>query len=311
MNLPVHYDYMNAYNASHSPSTVHVRNTGLSRYFARYLIQKAFSVFKWDMPSNWDRDYFLYTLYTFGYISVINTDKFGVIPQQCGLTGYNVFYRPALAYVQNPLLSFRNDLLIGRDCELVKLQPDYGGIWDKVSYYADVMAVCAEAVGVNMMNSKTSYVFAAENKAAAESFKGIFDRIASGELAVVFDKNLLDKTTGKPSWQMFEQNVGGNYIADKLLSDMRKIEDMFATDIGLPNANTEKRERMIVDEVNANNVETHAVADLWLETLKDGCERVNAMFGAAMDKQLSVDWRYKTDVSDNVVDNKVNGGDEQ
>ena len=60
---------------------------------------------------------------------------------------------------------------------------------------------------------------------------------------------------------------------------MRKIEAQFDTDIGIPNANTDKKERLITDEVNSNNVETQALLDLWTESLTDGAEEANRMFG--------------------------------
>ena len=76
---PFLYDYINVANSVISPSTVHCKNTGLQRYFARYLIQKAISVFKWKMPESWAQNYVLYSLYTWGYVAIVNTDKFGVI----------------------------------------------------------------------------------------------------------------------------------------------------------------------------------------------------------------------------------------
>ena len=60
---PFFYDYVNQQTSAFTPSTVHVSNTGLSNFFRRYLLQKAFSVFKWTMPETWSRDYFLYCLY--------------------------------------------------------------------------------------------------------------------------------------------------------------------------------------------------------------------------------------------------------
>lgn len=45
---------------------------------------------------------------------------------------------------------------------------------------------------------------------------------------------------------------------------------MFDTDIGIPNANTDKRERLITDEVNSNNAETLSKCALWL----DQCQKV-------------------------------------
>lgn len=283
---PFFYDHANAMVSQVTPNTVHVKNVGLTRFFQRYLLQKAISVFKWKLPENWSRDYFLYVLYCWGFIAIVNTDKFGVIPQGCGLKGYNVFYQPRSAIIQNPLLSGTLEPVIGKQCTLLKLQPDYGGIMDLVSFYAQEMALASEAIDVNLLNSKLSYVFTASNKNAAESLKKLYDRIASGEPAVVIDKNLYNDD-GSVSWEAFQQNVGQNYIASDLLSDMRKIEAEFDTKIGIPNANTDKKERLITDEVNANNLETRNLPELWLESLQQGCKEANAMFGI----NISVDWR--------------------
>jgi hypothetical protein len=132
-------------------------------------------------------------------------------------------------------------------------------------------------------------VFPAKDKAMAESYKKMFDKVASGEPGVFVDKNLMDDT-GKPTWNPFSQNLEQNYITDKILSDMRKIEAMFDTDIGIPSANTDKRERLITDEVNANNVETASKCELWLETIKAGIEKTMQLFP---DVKISVDWRVK------------------
>ena len=285
--IPAQYDYINLSNAAQSPSTVHCRNTALSYYFRRYLLQKAMSIFKWKLPEHWSKDYFLYVLYCWGYLAVVNTDKFGVIPQACGLTGYNVFYQPTHALITNPLLTGTLQPQIGKQCTIIKLQPDYGGIMDIVGYYADMLALCSESVGMNLLNTHLAYVFTAGNKAAAESFKKMFDRIASGEPCVVYDKNLkLDD--GSKAWEAFQQNLHEVYIASDVLSDMRKIESMFDTDIGIPNANTDKRERLVTDEVNANNVETASKCALWLEQLQESVKKTNDMFGL----DISVDWRF-------------------
>ena len=290
---PYMYDYINAEVSQHSPSTVHTKNTELQRFFARYLLQKAMSVFKWDLPETWDRDYFLYVLYGIGYIAVLNTDKYGVIPQQCGLDGYNIFYQPKRALVTNPLLRGLRSLDIGTQCTLIKLQPDYGSVMDLVGFYADMMALTAETAGVNLVNSRLSYVFFGKNKNTAESQKKLFDRVASGEPATFVDTALYDVQSGNPSWIPFQQNVGQNYIAGDALADLRKWEMMFDTDVGIPNANTDKKERLISDEVNANNVEVTSKADLWLDQLQKSFAQTSKMF----DIKLGVEWRNKPQVS--------------
>lgn len=294
--IPVGYGDINLYNAQFSPSTVHVKNTALQRYFRKYLLQKAISVFKWTLPEEWDEDYFKYTLYGLGYIAVLNTRSFGVICQGGALGGYNLYYRPSYIMITNPLLRGTITANINTDCAIIKLQPDYSSIMDIVGYYADQLALAAEALGMNLVNVKTGVVFGAKNKAQAESYKKMYDRLGDGNPAIVIDKDLLDDT-GKPTWSPFVQNMKEQYISSDILSDMRKIEAMFDTDIGIPNANTDKKERLVTDEVNANNVETATRCELWLDSIRKGIEQANNMYGL----KITVDWRVnpKTEIEDN------------
>lgn len=289
-NPPFDYQTQNLYNANRSPSTVHVKNTRLRRYFRKYLFQKAISVFEWELPEEWDRDYFLYTLYGLGYIAVIDTPQYGVICQGGALGGYNLYYRPSYIIITNPLIRGTITANLNTDCALIKLQPDYSSIMDIVGYYADQMALASESLGINLLNVKTGTVFGADSKAKAESYKKMYDTLSDGNPAVVIDKKLLDDQ-GKPTWFPFTQHVKESYVVTDILSDMRKIEAMFDTDIGIPNANTDKRERLITDEVNANNVETASRCELWLETLRKGIDKANEKYKL----KLKVDWRVKPD----------------
>lgn len=285
-NLPALADYMVADNAQ-ALNMLAPENYNLVWYFKRYLMQKAISRFEWVMPDRWSRAFFLYVLYCFGRLAIVNTDRYGVIPQPCGLWGYNIYYQPTNAIITNPLLTGILQPRIDVECVLVRLQPDYGGILDLVTYYANLMAQAAEALGVNMANSKTAIAFFTDKKAAAEAYKKAYDAAVNGQPMIVMDKALQMDEQGRKPWEVFFPDVKGNYIADQLLEALRRIEAMFDTDIGIPNANTDKRERLITDEVNANNVETYSKCSLWLETLQESCRKVRDMFGV----ELSVDWR--------------------
>ena len=295
-DIPMGYGEINLYNADFSPSTVHCKNTYLQRYFRKYLLQKAISVFKWKLPDEWDEDYFKYVLYGIGYIAVLETRSFGVICQGGALGGYNLYYKPSYIMITNPLLKETITANIDIDCAIIKLQPDYSSIMDIVGYYADQLALSAEALGMNMVNVKSGVVFGAKDKTQAQSYKKMFDKMQDGDPAVFIDKQLLDDA-GKPNWYPFVQNMKEQYIADSILSDMRKIEAMFDTDIGIPNANTDKKERLVTDEINANNVETATRCELWLDSIRKGIDKANAMYNLS----LSVDWRVnpKTEIADN------------
>ena len=273
----------------------HNINNETAQYFAQYLLQDLFSVFKWNLPAEWNKDYFLYNLYLRGYVGVINTPVYGTIVQAGSLDGRDLYYQPKYFRVTNPAITGDIVRTVGTNCTIIKLQQNYRSVCDLLKFYITKLSLMAEAIDMNIVNSKLAYVFSVDNNAASESFRKMFDKINSGEPAVYVDKNLFNDD-GTPRWNVFTNNLAQNYITPDLLSDMRKIREMFLTEIGIPNANTDKRERLIDSEVNANNVETRSLADLWLENLKECCTRANEMFNI----NISVDWRNDNESS---VDN--------
>lgn len=288
--IPVYYDYQNLYDSQFRPFGMHARNTGLSLFFDRYLFQKLFSVFDFTIPDGWDPDYFRYTLFVMGYTIVFNTDRFGVINNHGALYGRNVYYRPTRALVTNPALRGSSvQLEIGSNCQLIKMAPDYRGAYDVVSTFSDLMAEILEGMATNMINTKLAYVFASDNKAAAESFKTLFSDIASGQPAVFVDKKLFDQD-GNPQWVLFNQNLKNTFLGNDLLTFMAGIESMFLSFIGIDNVNYEKKERLTNDEINANNQNTKAIARVWLESMQQSMKKVNDMFGTNCSVKLSEDY---------------------
>lgn len=289
MNKPPFYaEFENAIASAVNPSGVTVSNTKTACFFRRYLLMKAMSVFEWTLPKSWSEEYFLYTLYGRGHIGIVKTDKFGVICQGGTPGGINVFYQPNKYIIANPLIKGGLSPIIDKECVVFKLAPDWGGILDLVALYGDYMALAAEACGVNLINSHLAYIFLAENKSVAESFKKLYDDIASGKPASVVD-NKLTNNNGELAVTMLQQNLKQNFISLELLETWRNLENMFATAIGIPNANTDKKERMIVDEVNANNVETMCTVDMWFTLWKKSCVKVKEMFKIDIDVKWRVD----------------------
>lgn len=288
MNVPFTYDYINAVEGQRIPAFMHINNTAIARMFKRYLMQDAISVFQFSFPENWDADYFRYVLLGWGYLAVIKTDLFGVIPQQCTLTGYNVFYRPNKCNIANPLLEQRT-LSIGKDCAIIKLMPDYGNIADIVDTYGDMMALAYETASINILNSRVSFVFNAGTKTEADTYKALYDSIASGSPSVVYRKNKTGVTVAP--WETFQQNVGNNYIAGDIMETLRTIRDQFLTEIGIPNLSTRKKERVNLMQADKNTVETVCKSHIWLQEIKKGIDNAVEMF-PELDGKLSVKLRY-------------------
>lgn len=291
-SVPFNYETVNWYTGnSPQPSELHLLHNQSSVLFQRLLLQDAMSVFKWNVPESWELNYMLYTLYCNGYVAIINTDRFGVIPQHCGLFGRGVFYQPTHVTIANPLLNGIVRPQIGKECTLIRLQPDYRGVIDLVNSYAGHMALAYQTLTTNLVNSKLSYVFGVTTPQQQQSFKKMMDKINEGESAVFVDKSLFN-ADGSTNWQTFTADLKHNFIAPQLLEIISNLRDKFAMEIGIPNANNPKKERMIVDEVNANNVATYSKCSQWLDSLKKGCEQANEMFKLS----LSVDWRVKPEL---------------
>ena len=299
MNKSFEYDFINRYNAKIRPSTAHSQDNATAWYFRKYLLQKILSVYEFEgIPETWSKDYFLYTLFVWGFVAIVETDKFGVIPQHCSLYGYDVFYRPTNVNIANPLLRGILTPRIGVECEIVKMQPDYGSCFDIISYYADLLALASESLAVNIVNSKLAYVFACDNKTVAESFKKMYDKLNGGDPAVFADSKLFDES-GEPLWTTFQNNLKQNYVAGEMLDDMLKIDARFCTEIGIPNVNLAKASGVTDNEVEANNIDTKSKASLWLDTISYGLIKVNDMF----DLNLSVKFRFERGVENVAFDN--------
>ena len=290
-NAPYDYKFINLFNAFRNPSAIHTKNTALFNYYARYLFQKILSVYEFNnLPETWSDNYFKYILFGYGYLAVFDSKKYGVIPQQCTLSDtHTIFYQPNEVLIANPVLNSLR-LKIGKECELIKLQPDYNSVMDIVCTYADLLAVAMETANINLMNSKASFIFIAENKNTAESFKKLYDELSGGKPFSIVDKNMLNEN-GEKTWDFFIQNVGQNYITDRILNDMKTIEDQFNTKIGIPNANTQKRERLITSEVLANDIDTKALVNVWLDTMRNDIMKVNKKYNL----NIQVNYRYEKD----------------
>ena len=292
--LPVSYEKENRYNSNFHPSEIHAEKTGLTRYFEKYLLQKAISVFKFTLPEEWSYTYFLYGLFCGGYAVITNTKQFGIVaqcPPNARLYGMDLYYQPTNAIITNHLLPDINTPKLHSECEIIKLQPDYSGIMDIVSYYAELMAVASQTASVNIANSKLSYIIAVDNKSSAETFKKVTDEILSGKPAVVTGKKLFN-ADGRPLWETFAQNLQSNFIAPELFECIASLDADFCTEVGVPNVNIAKASGVSDAEVMSNNVDTYSKASLWLESMKSDIEKVKKLY-PELEGKLDVEFRWK------------------
>lgn len=248
-----------------------VANTS-SMYYRDYLLKKVLSRFEFDgIPSYWDLDYFLEVLFLEGKVCITDTGV-GVIPLKCGTTGIGVFEQPTEVIIANPVLgNMRRTIDV--DCALIKLQYNYQGCGWMINRYATLLAMCDSSISVNLMNSKVAYVFKAASKAQAATLETMYDQVSCGKPATFVGEN-----GALNNENFFTFPVKENFVANDIQLLKRKIVDEFLTDIGINNANTDKKERLITDEVNANNNEVNANIQHWYDNISDGIKRANTMY---------------------------------
>lgn len=260
------------YMLSEEPNDVDGVFNSSTMFWKDYLYRLIFGAFDFNnIPDTWDKDYMLNHLFRDGMFTITDTEM-GVIPLSCGAFGLNVFDRPSNVNIANHLLG-NLQRTIGIDCALVRLQYNYFGIDRQVQRASTMLAMCDSAIAVNLMNSKVAFIGFADDKTQAATMQKMYDMISAGKPAVFVKRSQIQKS------DIFYNRVKENFVADEVQITQRKIIDQFLTSIGINNANTDKKERMIRAEAESNDVEVQASVEHWLETVNTGLETANKLYG--------------------------------
>lgn len=302
MMEPLSFEAINIYNGTRSP-TGEVKFDLTTAYYFRALFERAMSVFKWDLPEEWNRQYFINVLFGMGYIGIVRTREYGIIPQISTLTGYGLYLQPTRLLVAQPLVNFEG--VIGEDCEVIKLTPYYKGITDIVDHYADLLSTACTSLHMAIYNSRLAWVAAAKNKSAAETLKVILEKVSSGEPAIVIDKLLKDDSLDGKNEPIFSEmfDASKSYVVSNILEDMRTIITDFDREIGIPVVD-DKKERRIESEVASLTSDAGCRVDTWETCLDESVKRVNKLFGLSISferKEVEINEPYSPTDADRDV----------
>lgn len=289
---PLNYGQINTAAGLNKPSSVKSYNNKTFEFWERSLFQRACSVLEFDLPEEWQgsiKDFFYYCLFRYGKIAISENAEFGLFFQPCTLNGFNFYYQPVEALISNPRLNAR--LTIGQDCEILKLTPDYEGIWDIIEYYAEKLSILDNAINMSLINNKYAFFMGAKNKPAAEAIKKMFDKVNAGEPAVIFDTKLMNDPTDKGEpWQFLERkNLKESYLTSDQLMDFQTLLNNFDTEIGIPVLPYQKKERMVTSEAESKIIDATSRSIVWLETLNSCIRVINNHY---KNLNLSVKLRY-------------------
>lgn len=302
--VPLNYNQINNIEGHLQPSMLKYCNSVTFAYWQRSLFQRAISTIDFKgLPENWEgsvMDFFYWCIFAYGYVGVFDSDEFGLSFQPGGLYGFDFYYQPTEFIVANPKLSKR--FKIHEETEIIKLTPDYRGIWDIICYYAMLLSALDSGITSSIVNNKFAFLMGAKNKAAAESLKKIFDKIASGEPAVVFDNNLLplDPQSKEEPWSFLDRpNLKQSYLTTDQLMDRQTLLSAFDAEIGIKSLPYNKKERLVTAEAESREQDSTARLMVWKNTLDSSLKLVNNMFNTNITAELN----YKEGGSLNGEDN--------
>lgn len=300
MYLPLNYEQINNMAGHYMPSQVKPYNNQQFNLWQRALFQRATSTIILGLPKEWMEHLTLMTwcLFAYGYAGMGNLNGIGNWFNPGTLSGYSFWYEPTKFILTNPAIDKSQELEIGKDCQILKLTPDYMGIFDVITYYAEKLASLDVAINTAIINTKFAYVVGAKNKAAAEVLKKLFDKVNSGEPAVFFDAKLANDHSdatqkSEEPWQaLFRDNLKQSYIITDLLRDFQTVINDFDTEVGIPTIPYEKKERMVVSEANSKVIDAQSRSITWFEELKRTAEICNDFMGFKPGDNITVKLRY-------------------
>lgn len=286
--VPLNYQTLNSLAGRYSPSMVKAYNNATYAYWERSLFQRAVSRIRTTLPEEWEgtrRDFLLYCLLKIGFVFVSKNDTLGYWFNPGSLYGIDFYYQPTEFVLANPNankvgLGKGTRFKLHKDGELLKFMPDYMGIFDIISYYAEKLSALDCAINTSIINTKFSFILAGKNKATVEALKKIFDKINKGEPAVFTDKALMsDPQTQETPFQMLDiQKVKDNYITDKQLIDLQTIINAFDAEIGINTVPYQKAERFVSAEANSRQDDSQARIITAIECLKSSIKDIKKLY---------------------------------
>lgn len=144
--------------------------------------------------------------------------------------------------------------------------------------FAYRLANAERTIDTNVNNQKFPLVIITDDKQKL-SMKSMYQKVATNE-PVIFGVKGLDLDSIKTL------DTSAPYVADKLQDYKHQIWNEVMNFLGINNANTDKRERLISDEVNANNEQIMFSVHTMLKTREEACEQINKMFGLNVSVKL-------------------------
>lgn len=253
------------------------------RYWCRSFFQRLSVLFDFEkLPENWDKDAFKAGLYGLGFLCGFYSNTYGLVIQPATVTGFGLQYQPTHAIVNTPYFQFTEPLRIHDQCELIKLTPDYLGVWDLISKYASEIREIEVAYFGGLRASRFAHIAVATDDKSARTLKTINQKLINGDPFIVMDKAAArfnpSDTDFKLPWVQNDGDLSKNFIVPELDELRRNVIKNFYREIGI-NTTEDKKERLTSFEGKTLRAESLNRKEVWKQSLDESLKIFNEHYG--------------------------------
>ena len=249
-------------------------------YYVSLLTEKANGMYKYSgLPESLPADQIELKLILDGYCAVFKHLTSGLVTCGGGLSGIDKYYLPTDFVYAQPALGSGN-LKIDKNCVIIYNssidQYTRNGLSEIIQRSARLLADIDSSISILTINTRATKLNVAANESIARTVDAAMKKIADGEIQTINTQSLLDlyKTVDWNSEQKQQEII-------ELLNAKQQIMASFLSEIGVKNF-TEKKERLITDEVTADDqLLTINVEDM-LNYRKNGIDKINKMFNTSI-----------------------------
>lgn len=153
-------------------------------------------------------------------------------------------------------------------------------------------------IDINLQDLKHPYI-AVTTESQLLTLKNLLKQVSENEPVLFADKNF-----DMESLKAVNLGIPNNTIELNALKHQYTNEVL--TFFGINNANTDKKERLISNEVDANNEQLLCSRDIMLNSRKMACEQINKMFGLNIDVRFRQEDAEKQEKATNSNQNETN-----